>query len=220
MTLEVELQAAHDAAGALAGGEGTVAAVMAAEPAGGYRVYVVALECGGELSYLALDASLEPLRDRRLVREAVTMLGLAERAEEASTAIVADELDAPFAEAERALRSAGQEAPAAAAAAVRAALAALSEVVAGPRLATPLFLDRVGGAAAELGRCLDEYRFHAERLSDGAQAASPEAEAAWSALALATRTGHPSDFSQAMTATTGAVEALADDVLARLRSYD
>ena len=71
-----------------------------------------------------------------------------------------------------------------------------------------------------LGRCLDEYRGHAERLSDGAQAASPEVEAAWTALALATRAGDPSDFSQAMTATTGAVEALADDVLAHLRSYD
>jgi hypothetical protein len=220
MTLEVELQAAHAAARALAGAGESVAAVMAAEPGLGYRVYVVAIERGGELSYLALDGALEPLLDRRLVREAVTMLGLAERAEEASTAITTDQLDAPFGEAERALRTAGQEAAATAAAAVRDALAALSAAAAGPRLATPLFLDRVGAAAAELGRCLDDYRFHAERLSDGAQAATPEVEAAWMALALATRAGDPSGFSQAMTATTGAVEALADDVLARLRSYD
>jgi hypothetical protein len=93
-------------------------------------------------------------------------------------------------------------------------------VAAGPRLATPLFLDRVGAAAAELSLRLEEYRYQAERLSQDAQAASPDVEAAWMALALATRAGDPSDFSQAMTATTGAVEALADDVLGRLRSYD
>jgi hypothetical protein len=220
MTLEVELEAAHAAARALAAGDESVAAVMAAEPGLGTRVYVVAFDRDGDLSYLALDAALEPLRDRRLVREAVTMLGLAERAEEASTAITADELDAPFAEAERELRAAGRDAPATAAAAVRVALAALSEVAAGPRLATPLFLDRVGAAAAELSLRLEEYRYQAERLSQGAQAASPDVEAAWMALALATRAGDPSDFSQAMTATTGAVEALADDVLGRLRSYD
>jgi hypothetical protein len=220
MTLEVELQAAHAAASTLTSGDESVAAVMAAEPGRGHRVYVVAFERDGELSYLALDASLEPLQDRRLVREAVTMLGLAERAEEASTAIVGDALDAAFADAERALRVAGQDAAAATAAAVRVALAALSDVVAGPRLATPLFLDRVGAAAAELGRRLDDFRSDLERLSDGTQAASPEIEAGWRALALATGAGDPSDFSRAMTATTGAVEALADDVLARLRSYD
>jgi hypothetical protein len=93
-------------------------------------------------------------------------------------------------------------------------------VAAGPRLATPLFLDRVGAAAAELSLRLEEYRHQAERLSQSAQAASPDVEAAWTALALATRAGDPSGFSQAMTATTGAVEALADDVLERLRSYD
>jgi hypothetical protein len=87
-------------------------------------------------------------------------------------------------------------------------------------LATPLYLDRVGAAAAQLSLCLEEYRHQAERLSQGGQAASPDVEAAWMALALATRAGDPSDFSQAMTATTGAVEALADDVLERLRSYD
>jgi hypothetical protein len=93
-------------------------------------------------------------------------------------------------------------------------------VATGPRLATPLYLDRIGAAAAALGVRLEEYRRHAERLSEAAESASPEVEAAWAALALATRAGDPGDFSHAMTATTGAVEALADDVLSRLRSYD
>ncbi len=220
MTLAVELEAAHTAAHGWAADDESVAAVMVAEPGLGKRVYLVAFARGEELSYLALDAGLQPLDDRRLVREAVTMLGLAERAEEASTAITADDLEASFAEAERSLRDAGRATPAAAAAAVRDALAELSRVAAGPRLATPLYLDRIGAAAAALGVCLEDYRQQAERLSDGAQAATPEIEVAWMALALATRAGDPADFSQAMTATTGAVEALADDVIGRLRSYD
>ena len=60
MTLEVELEAAHAAARELAAGDESVAAVMAAEPGLGTRVYVVALDRDGDLSYLALDATLEP----------------------------------------------------------------------------------------------------------------------------------------------------------------
>ena len=148
------------------------------------------------------------------------MLGLAERAEEASIAVAAERLDAPFADAEQALRSGGHDAAAASAAAVRTALVALAAVADGPRLATPLYLDRIGAVASALGLALDEYRQHVERLAEHATAPSPAAEAAWTALAVATQAGDPSDFSQAMTATTGAVEALADDVLQRLRSYD
>jgi len=218
MTLESELEAAHAAAQAHAGDGETVAAVMAAEPGRGSRVYLVAFEREGDLGYIALDGALSPVADRRLVREAVTMLGLAERAEEASTAIAAEQLDAPFAEAERALRAAGHGQAAQAAAAVREALVMLAQAAAGPRVATPLYLDRIGAAAAGLSVALEAHRQHAERLSGGAGAASPEIESAWTALALATRAGDPSDFSQAMTATTGAVEALADDVLQRLRS--
>ena len=148
------------------------------------------------------------------------MLGLAERAEEASTAIVGDELDAAFADAERALRVAGQEAAAASAAAVRVALAALSDVVAGPRLATPLFLDRVGAAAAELGAAWTTSATTSSGCRTAPRRPRRRSRRGGRALALATGAGDPSDFSRAMTATTGAVEALADDVLARLRSYD
>ncbi len=220
MTLADELEAVHAAAGSRALAGETVAAVMAAEPGLGRRVYLVAFELDGELSYLALNAELAPLDDQRLVREAVTMLGLAERAEEASIAVAAERLGEPFADAAQALESAGDSDAAASARAVGTALAALAVVADGPRLATPLYLDRIGAAASALGIALDEYRQHVEQLSERATAPSAAAEAAWTALAMATQAGDPSDFSQAMTATTGAVEALADDVLQRLRSYD
>ena len=220
MTLESQMQVARDAAlGYAAEGE-TVAAVMAAEPGLGSRVYLIAFQRDGQLSYMALDAVLAPVTDRRLVREAVVMLGLAERAEEASTAITADQLVEPVAAAERALRAAGREQPADAAAAVGVSLGALIEAAAGPRLATPLYLDLIGAAAADLGITLYSLREHAEQLSQEATPGSPEVEAAGAVLALSARLGDPADFSQAMTATTGAVEALADDVLERLRSYD
>jgi hypothetical protein len=220
VTLENQLHAARDAALAYAAEGETVAAVMAAEPGLGSRVYLVAFDRDGELSYMALDAVLAPVTDRRLVREAVVMLGLAERAEEASTAITAHRLEEPLSAAEHALRAAGQEQPAVGAAAARASLAALAEAAAGPRLATPLYLDRIGAAAGDLGNALYAFREHAERLSQQATSASPEVEAAWAVLALSAQVGDPTDFSQAMTGTTGAVEALADDVLQRLRSYD
>jgi hypothetical protein len=220
VTLESELLAVRDTALGYAVDGEAVAAVMAAEPGLGSRVYLIAFDRDGELSYMALDEVLAPVTDRRLVREAVVMLGLAERAEEASIAITAEQLEEPVATAERLLRAAGLEQPADTAAAVRVSLAALLEVAAGPRLATPLYLDRIGAAAGDLGNALYAFREHAERLSQEATSASPEIEAAWAVLALSAQIGDPSDFSQAMTATTGAVEALADDVLQRLRSYD
>jgi hypothetical protein len=220
VTLESEMQAARDAALLYAADGEAVAAVMAAEPGLGSRVYLIAFDRDGDLSYMAFDAVLAPVADRRLVREAVVMLGLAERAEEASTAITADQLEQPVVAAESALRAAGREQAADAAAAVSVSLEALIEAATGPRLATPLYLDRIGAAAADLGNALYALREQAERLSQQATSASPEVEAAWAVLALSARVGDPADFSQAMTATTGAVEALADDVLQRLRSYD
>ncbi|HET7428312.1 MAG TPA: hypothetical protein VFJ66_02585, partial [Gaiellales bacterium] len=123
MTLEQELEAAAGAARAHAAGE-PVAAVMAAQPGRSDRVYLIALGRDPDHRYLALDDRLQPVTDRRLVRDAVVMLGLAERAEEASIAIHADELDAPFAAAQAALEQAGRAQQATAAAEVRAALAA------------------------------------------------------------------------------------------------
>jgi hypothetical protein len=215
VTLAEELELAAEAAAEHAEATERVAAVMAAEPGRGSRVYVVALEREENHAYLALDGNLVPTDDRRLVRDAVTMIGLAELAEEVSGAVAADELDGLFADAERRLADAGHEDAAESAAAVRSALAELSVAAEGPRVATPGYLDRVGAAAMTLGAVLEAYRDHAARVSDSG--AGPEVEAAWAALAAASRAGDPAGFAQAMTAAGGAVESLADDVLGRLR---
>ena len=216
MTLEQQLEAARDAAAVIparasgGGGDGVGAGAVA-------RVYLIAFERDGELAYLALDAELEPLDDRRLVREAVVMLGLAERAEEVSTALDADTLQPHFADAERALRGAGTGARRRPRPTVQTALAGLSAAAAGPRVATRAYLDAIGAAPAG-------WRWP-WRVPDLAEQLSPPTATSrrrplrrpggrWRRPA---RAGDPSQFSHAMTATTGAVEALADDVLGRLR---
>jgi hypothetical protein len=215
VTVAEELERAAEAAARHAGPRERVAAVMAAEPGHGTRIYVVAFEQAESHAYMALDRDLEPTADRRLVRDAVTMLGLAELAEEISGAVAADELGDLFAEAERRLAQAGHPDASAAAAAVRRALAHLSEAAAGPRVATPGYLDRVGAAALALGGALEAYRSEAARVSD--EGGGPEVETAWAALAAASRAGDPSGFAQSMTAGGGAVESLVEDVLGRLR---
>jgi hypothetical protein len=137
MSLERELEAARDAARAHAAPGERVAAVMAAEPGLADRVYLVAFERAERHSYLALDPALNPVADRRLVRDAVVMLGLAERAEEASLALDAERLEPVFAEAQEMLALAGREPQAAAAGEVREALRGVSAAAAGPRVATP-----------------------------------------------------------------------------------
>jgi hypothetical protein len=217
VTLERELEAAAGAARAYAPGGEPVAAVMAAQPGRSDRVYLVALGAGGDHAYLALDGRLAPVADRRLVRDAVVMLGLAERAEEASIALHADPLEEEFAAAQTALERAGRGQQAAAAADVRAALVELSRAAQGPRVATPEYLDRLGAASGRLAVALNGYGDLLELLSDpSAGDPPPEAAAAWRALSVTAAAGDPAEFSQAMTGSTAAIEALADDVLERL----
>lgn len=216
MSLELELEAARDAAQSLAGNGEQVAAVMASEPGLAARVYLIAFGTDGEHTYLALGADLSPVRDRRLVRDAVVMLALAERAEEASAALHTDALEQEFAVAEQALRD-GHPAEAAAAADVRTALQRLADAADGPRVATPLYLDTIGAASGRLAVALVGFRDQVELMTAPGVAPSGAAEAAWRALGVADDAGDPSQFSHSMTATTAAAEALADDVLERLR---
>ena len=217
MSLERELEAAAGAARAHAAAGGPVLAVMAAQPGRSERVYLVALGHGDDHAYVALDAALAPIADRRLVRDAVVMLGLAERAEEASIALHADQLEEEFAAAQDALEQAGRTQQAAAAADVREALTALSAAAQGPRVATPEYLDRLGAASGRLAVALNGYGDLLELLSDPAAGVPPpEAAAAWRPLSVTAAAGDPADFSQAMTGSTAAIEALADDVLERL----
>jgi hypothetical protein len=219
VTLEAELERIAGAAGAHARAGEELAAVMPAEPAPGVRVYLTAYRAGEELGYLVLDAGGAPVTDRRLVRDAVSVLALAERAEEASAAVAAEPIADSFEAAAGAL--AGADAGAAAAArAVAEAARELAATAEGLRLATPAYLDRLAAAAGALTAALDAYAVQAERLAEtgGERGAGSEvARAAWGALAEVGRHADPASFGPSMNAGTAAVEALADDVLARYR---
>ena len=217
MTLEEELETAVTAAGRHARPGEQPVAVMAAEPAG-TRVFVVALAAGDDLGFVAVDGAGTAVADRRLVKDAVSLAALAERAEEVSGATAADDLVEQFRGAATALRRAGEGEAAAAADAVAEAGARLGAAAAGPRTATPVYLDRLAALAGELAAAIEAFVVQAERLGQGAeQASSPAAQAAWTALATAGRAGEPGNFARAMTAASGAVDALVADVLDNYR---
>jgi hypothetical protein len=221
MTLEQELETTLAAAGRHARPDEQAVAVMATEPAGA-RVYVVAFAAGDDLGYVALDGAGAPVSDRRLVKDAVALAALAERAEEVSGATLAEELVERFGEAAAVLRRIGDKNAADAAEAVVAAAGRLGDAAAGPRPATPQFLDRMATLAAELAAALDAFVSHAERLPEaslGTVSNVPTArEIALTALSTAARAGDPANFASAMTAASGAVDALVADVLDHYRA--
>jgi hypothetical protein len=221
--LAEELEAAHAAASELTGPGERVAAVMASEPGAGVRVYLVAYESAEGISYVALDAALRPLSDPRVVREAVTVLALAERAEEASAATVADELVDALEQARAELDAAGLDEASTSAREAGDAAAAVGEAASGPRVASPVYLDEMAAAAAALDTPLFAFRTHAEGIShrlsaEPGDALERAARAAWAVLATVGRAGDPADFTRAMTSSTGAVEALVADVLRHYRA--
>jgi hypothetical protein len=216
MTLEEELETAVAAAGRHARPGEEPVAVMAAESAGA-RLFVVALAAGDELGYVAVDVAGSPVADRRLVKDAVSLAALAERAEEVSGATAADELVVRFREASGTLRGAGEGEAADAAEAVAVAGERLGAAAAGPRAATPVYLDRLAALAGELAAAIEAFVPHAERLGQASERPTPPAEAAWAALAAAARAGEPGNFARAMTAASGAVDALVADVLDHYR---
>jgi hypothetical protein len=225
MSLEQELEATIAAAGRHALGDEQPVAVIATEPGAGTRVYVVAFAAGGDLAYIALDEAGAPVSDRRLVRDAVSLAALAERAEEVSGATAADELMARFTDAaERLRRFRSEETAVAAAAAADAVVAAagrLADAATGPRPATAQYLDRMAALAAELAAALDAFVPHALGIPEASVGAASEAPSpravVEAALAVASRAGDPANFASAMTAASGAVDALVSDVIDHYR---
>ena len=210
MSLEAELERALAAAERFGPGDRRPDAILPAEPHSGTRVYLAAFG-GEEIRYVAVDGDGNPVTDRTLLRDTVAMLALAERADEVSGAVAAEELEAAFATAAAELGGAGLARERDAAEAVRTAIAALAAEATGPRVATPEYLDRIAARAAELSAALDVFAAHAERLPP--DQAEPAA-AAWRALAAVARTGDPANMATALTAAGGAVDALVGDVLA------
>jgi hypothetical protein len=124
--------------------------VLATEPLPGSRVYVCAFGADDDgRAWLAVDDAGEPVRERRDVRDAVSIAALCEVAEEAAFPGDLDELRSQLV----ALRIA--EAPEGIGEAEDAALALQHVLGAPPTLASPERLDAIGEAARRLERALD-----------------------------------------------------------------
>lgn len=219
MSLEQELDRAIATATAMAAEGEQLTAVMPAQPDAHETVYLSAFERGAERTYVVFDDSGKVISDRRTVGDTVTVIALAERAEEVSAATAAEDLQLAFSDLAATLGQLDPEA-AAAAAAVADAAAQTGAAAAGPRAASPAYLDQIAQIAADLGASLDVFEQHAEQLAAAAATDPAKAEpaaAAWQAMALAARSGDPAGFGQAMTAATGAMDALVDEVVEHYR---
>jgi hypothetical protein len=150
MSLEEELAAAREAAGAYAADGEELVGVVPTEPEGGARVYLCAYAAGEARSWFALDAAGEPVADRALLRDAVSIAALCELAEESAGGGDVGELRARLVELRLAENPEGIEEAEQAAAALQEAIEAP------PRVATVAYLDAVGLAAARLERALGE----------------------------------------------------------------
>ncbi|MBA2475842.1 MAG: hypothetical protein H0V40_07815, partial [Actinobacteria bacterium] len=136
MALTEDLQRIAAAAAAHAeAGEG-LAGVIAAEPARGQRLYLCAFERQGEEhSWLALDEGGDPVVERELVREAVSIAALCETAVETAAGGDLEELRSQLV----ALRL--RENPPGIDEAEEAAISLERALGAPPRLASPAYLD-------------------------------------------------------------------------------
>jgi hypothetical protein len=152
VSLEDELGVAAAAAGTFTDDGEHLAGVVAAEPSAGLRIYLCAYRRDGEeaLSWLALDAAGEPLADRLLVRDAVSVVGLCELAEECAGGGDVAELRRQLAELKARDDPDGIDEAEAAAAELETTIAPA------PRIASLAYLDAIGAAAARLERALGE----------------------------------------------------------------
>jgi hypothetical protein len=157
--LSAELsRVAGEAAGLAANGE-QLAAVLAAEPSPGQRVYLCAFDSGDGRSWLALDAARAPILRRTLVRDAVSIAALCELAADAAGGGELEELRS------RLVTLRLTENPEGIEEAEEAALALETTIGSPPRVASAGYLDEVGAATRRLEQAL------------GSNGSSPFAEA-------------------------------------------
>jgi hypothetical protein len=130
-----------EAAAAAAAGYGAVSAVLAAEESPGRRAYLVGFGQDDGRSWLVLDAELRPVEERARVHEVASIVALCELAVELGAELAGrGEHEGPGG-----LDGAGQ------------AAAELAEVIGDPpRVASPVFLDRVGAATRRVERELGD----------------------------------------------------------------
>lgn len=150
MGLDEELNAAGEAARALAADGEELVAVIPAEPGTGARVYLCAYDRGGERAWFALDATGRPISDRVLVRDAVAIAAMVELAEESAGGGDVGELRARLVELRLTDNPEGIEEAEVAAAGLQEA------ITPAPRVASVPYLDQLGLAAAKLEQALGE----------------------------------------------------------------
>jgi hypothetical protein len=150
MSLEDELAAAGEAARTHAVTGEELVAVIPAEPGDGVRVYLCAYTGGEDQAWLALDARGEPIADRVLVRDAVSIAAMCELAEETAGGGDVGELRTRLVELRLTENPEGIDE-------AEAAAAELQDAILGPpRLASTAYLDSIGGAAMKLEQALGE----------------------------------------------------------------
>ena len=150
MTLQDDLDRIARAAAAHGGTGDSVAAVLAAEPEPGHRLYLCAFHgADGVRSWLALEATGAPVTRRAELRAAISIAALCEVAADAAGGGDLDELLARLEE----LRE--RESPGSVERAIAAARALRGVLGEPPQLASPARLDEIGAAARRLEQELD-----------------------------------------------------------------
>jgi hypothetical protein len=150
--LQAELDAIAAAAAGLAAPGEALSGVLATEPEHGMRVYLCSFEGADESrTWVALDAEGRQLRDKGLVRAAVSIAALCELAAEAAGGGKLDELRAEL------LSLRLTENPEGIEEAEEAALDLQRAIGAPPRVASPAHLDAVGAATRRLEHALGGY---------------------------------------------------------------
>ena len=150
MTLLADLERIATLVAIHAAADGTVSAVLAAEPTPGVREYLCAFETGaGERSWLVVDAVGSPVLERRDIRDVVAITALGEIAEESAVGGDLDELIAQLVALRLTENPEGIDE-------AEAAVRALQQVIGTPpHLATPARLDEIGLATRALEQALD-----------------------------------------------------------------
>jgi hypothetical protein len=149
MALSDDLRRIAEVAVGFAGPGEDLSAVIPTEPVGGRRVYLCAFTDGDSTSWIAIDGGGSVVHDRRVVRDAVSIAGMCELAEESAGGGDLLELRSQLASLRGSERPEGIEE-------AESAAAELEETIAGPRIASPGYLDAVGMATRRLEHALGE----------------------------------------------------------------
>ncbi len=166
--LEDEIRVAFEAAIVFADEGEEVTGVLPTEPGRGARVYLCSYERDGERRWLAVDAAGQPIADRVLVRDAVSIAAMCELAEESAGGGDVGDLRARLLELRLTENPDGIEEAEVAAAELQEAIGRA------PRVASVDYLDAIGLAAAKLEQALGELG--RSPFAEAMKAAIPAAE--------------------------------------------